>query len=169
MNWILPTLMLFVFGYGLIRRQPVFSDFCDGVKDGLEVSLRIFPTLLLLLVSLGVFRASGALDGLVSVLAPVLQPVGIPGEILPLALLRPLSGGGSLSLCDGIFKSCGVNSFPGRVAAVLSASTETTFYVLGVYLPAKAPKGMGKFLLCALLTDMFTVFAAVRVCGFYFV
>ena len=168
MNWILPILMLFVFGYGLIHRQPIFADFCDGVKEGLEVSLRIFPTLLLLLVSLGVFRVSGAMDGLVNLLAPMLQAVGIPGEILPLALLRPLSGGGSLSLCDGIFKSCGVNSFPGRVAAVLSASTETTFYVLGVYLPSKVPAGTGKFLFCALLTDLFTVFAAVRVCDFFF-
>jgi len=168
MSLILPLLTLFVFGYGLIRKRPVFTDFCDGVADGLRVCRSVFPTLLLMLICLGVFRASGAMDFLVAFLAPLLQGVGIPSEVLPLVLMRPLSGGGSVSICDGIFRAFGVDSFPGRVAAVLSASTETTFYVLGVYLPPGSQKGMVKFLVCALVTDLVTVFSAVFACRIFF-
>ncbi|MBQ4323643.1 MAG: spore maturation protein [Clostridia bacterium] len=164
MRGILPILILFVFGFALIKKRPVFADFCDGVKDGLHVCLNIFPTLLLVLTAVGVFRSSGAMEGLTGALAPLCQVSNFPTEILPLALIRPLSGGGALSVCESMLKTYGANSFVGRMASVLSASTETTFYTLAVYLPKKSMKGTGRFIVCALLCDCFTLFLSVFIC-----
>lgn len=169
MSGILPVLMIFVFGYGLIRKTPVFTHFCDGVKDGLKVCLQIFPTLLLMLVSVAIFRSSGAMDLLISVLAPLCQALSIPPQILPLALIRPLSGGGSLSVCEDLLKTYGADSAIGRMASVLSASTETTFYTLGVYLPHTKQYGTGKILACAVLCDMLTLFLTVLINRILFV
>ncbi len=168
MNVILPILALFVLGYGLIQKAPVFALFGQGVREGLQVCLQIFPTLLLMLSALSVFRASGGLDLLVSFLTPLCQILSLPPEILPLALLRPLSGGGSLSLCQSLFAAYGPDSFLGRVAGVLSASTETTLYTLSIYLPGKTGKGMAKLLLCALFCDLLTLFLAVFAVKLFF-
>lgn len=161
MSAILPVLFLFVFGYGLIRKTSVFADFCDGVKDGLKVCLQIFPTLLLMLASVSAFRASGAMEGLISLLAPLCEMVSFPPQILPLALIRPLSGGGSLSVCEDLLATYGADSLIGRMACVLSASTETTFYTLGIYLPRAKQHGTGKFLACAVVCDLVTVMLTV--------
>ena len=163
MSVILPILMIFVFGYGLIRKVPIFAYFCDGVKDGLHVCLQIFPTLILMLVSVAVFRSSGAMDILISALAPVCQFFSIPPQILPLALVRPLSGGGALSVCEDLLKTYGADSMIGKMAAVLSASTETTFYTLGVYLPRTKQRGTGKILACAVICDLITIISTVFV------
>lgn len=163
MNGILPILFIFVFGYGLIRKTPVFSCFCDGVKDGMSVCLQIFPTLLLMLVSVAMFRSSGAMDLLISVLAPVCQWCSVPPQILPLALVRPLSGGGALSICEDLLATYGADSTIGRMASVLSASTETTFYTLGVYLPRAKQNGTGKFLACAVACDIITFLLTVLI------
>lgn len=161
MSAILPILMIFVFGYGLIRKVPIFAYFCDGVKDGLQVCLQIFPTLILMLVSVSVFRSSGAMDLLISALAPVCQLFSVPPQILPLALVRPLSGGGALSVCEDLLKTYGADSIIGKMAAVLSASTETTFYTLGVYLPRTKQHGTGKILACAVICDIITLIVCV--------
>ncbi len=168
MSVILPVLIIFVFGYGLIQKTPVFTNFCDGVKDGLHVCLGILPTLLLMLVSVAVFRSSGAMDGLISLLEPVCFWLSVPPQILPLALVRPLSGGGALSVCEDLLSAYGADSTVGRMAAVLSASTETTFYTLGIYLPKKSLSGTGKLLLCAVICDLITVFLAVWMCNVLF-
>ncbi|MBO5214391.1 MAG: spore maturation protein [Clostridia bacterium] len=161
MSGILPILIIFVFGYGLIHKIPIFTHFCDGVKDGLKVCLQIFPTLLLVLVSVAVFRASGGMDILISFLSPVCQFFSIPPQILPLALVRPLSGGGALSVCEDLLKTFGADSVIGRMAAVLSASTETTFYTLGIYLPRTKQHGTGKILACAVVCDVITLIVTV--------
>lgn len=166
MSAILPILMIFVFGYGLIHKTSIFDEFCNGVRYGVQVCLRIFPTLLLMLLSVAVFRSSGAMDLLVSLLAPVCHFLSIPPQILPLALIRPLSGGGSLSVCGDLLATYGADSFIGRVSAILSASTETTFYTLGVYLPGKSGAGMGRLIFCAVLCDLLTLFLSVFICRF---
>ncbi len=163
MSAILPVLMIFVFGYGLIRKSPIFAHFCDGVKDGLKVCLQIFPTLLLMLTSVAVFRSSGAMDLLITFLAPICQWFSIPPQILPLALVRPLSGGGALSVCEDLLATYGVDSRIGRIAAVLSASTETTFYTLGIYLPRTKQHGTGKLLACTVICDIITLIIVILV------
>ncbi len=167
MTWFLPVFILFILGFGMIRRIPVFSLFCDGVREGLQVCLTIFPTLLLMILSVSLFRASGAMDLMIGLLSPVCDWLSVPSQILPLALVRPLSGGGALSVCEDLIASYGADSALGRMAAVLSASTETTFYTLGVYLPGKTGKGMGKLILIALLCDLMTLVATVTVVRFF--
>ena len=165
MKAILPILIFFVFGYALLRKRPIFSDFCQGVSEGLHVCLGLFPTLLLMMVSIGVFRASGAMDFFVFLLEPLCGVFRFPSGLLPLVLVRPLSGGGALSLCESLLRTYGAESLIGRMASVLCASTETTFYTLGVYLPDGGGKGSGKLLFCALLCDLFVVFLTVFVCN----
>lgn len=167
MSGILPILIIFVFGYGLIRKIPVFTHFCDGVKDGVKVCMKIFPTLLLMLASVGVFRSSGGMDLLISFLSPICQFFSVPPQILPLALVRPLSGGGALSVCEDLLKTYGADSLIGRMASVLSASTETTFYTLGVYLPRTKQHGMGKILACAIICDIVTLILTIIIVGIY--
>lgn len=164
MSGFLSVAVLFVFGYGLIRKRPVFSDFCEGVAEGLQVCLHLFPTLLLMLLSIGVFRASGAFDFLIWMAEPFCSLLGIPSQILPLAFVRPLSGGGAISVCESLLRTYGADSYLGRAASVLCASTETTFYTLGVYLPDGKRQGSGKFLFCALFCDALTVFFALLIC-----
>ena len=161
MSLLLPVLVLFVFGYGMIRKVSVFSCFCDGVRDGLRVCLGIFPVLLLILAAVSVFRASGGMDLLISLLSPLCRRLSIPPQILPLALVRPLSGGGALSVCEDLLRTFGADSALGRMAAVLSASTETTFYTLGIYLPSLSGKGGVKLIFCALLCDLVTLILTV--------
>lgn len=168
MKALLPILVFFVFGYALIRKRPVFSDFCAGVADGLQTCRGLFPTLLFMLVSLSVFRASGAMEGLAMLMEPLCSLLCIPSSLLPLALVRPLSGGGALTLCESLLQTYGAESAIGRMASVLCASTETTFYTLGVYLPDGGGKGSGKVLFCALVCDLFVVFFTVFVCNFLY-
>lgn len=167
MNWFLPIFILWILGFGMIRKVPVFPLFCEGVREGLRVCLTILPTLLLMILSVSVFRASGAMELMIRALSPVCNWLSIPSQILPLALVRPLSGGGALSVCEDILVNYGADSMLGRMAAVLSASTETTFYTLGVYLPGKTGKGMGKLILIALLCDLMTLVATVTVVRFF--
>lgn len=168
MSAVLPVLVLFLLGYGMIRKVPVMEEFCAGVKDGLQVCLKIFPNLVLVLASVAVFRSSGALDQLILWIAPFCSEIFFPAEILPLALIRPLSGSGALSVCEDLIRTFGPDSQLGRTAAVLSASTETTFYTLSVYLCGAKECRLGKFLFCAILCDIVTVVLSVFVCRVFF-
>ena len=120
----------------------------------------------MMLVSVAVFRSSGAMDLLVSALSPLCQYFLIPPQILPLALVRPLSGGGALSVCEDILSTYGADSGIGKMAAVLSASTETTFYTLGIYLPRAKQNGTGKILACAVICDVITLMLTVWIINF---
>lgn len=127
---------LVVFGsvlLGLYRRVSVFDCFTEGAKEGLSTTLRVLPSLLGLLVAIAMFRASGALELLLTLIAPLGRWLGVPSEVMPLALMRPISGSGSLALVSDILNRYGADSFIGRVASVLMGSTETTFYTVAVY------------------------------------
>lgn len=164
----IPILILFVLGMGLIRGVPILSTFAQGVREGIQTCLRIFPTMILMLISVSVLRASGALDFMIGLIAPVCDALSIPSQILPLALMRPLSGGGALSLCSDLLNRFGADSLVGRIACVLSASTETTFYTLGIYLGGANPKGLWRVIAVALFCDALTVLLSVWVCNLIF-
>lgn len=131
--YIIPVLILAVFVYGAIKRVDVFSSFIEGAAEGLGVVARMIPPLVILMTAIGMLRASGALELLTGLLAPVLEAVGMPREVAPLALLRPVSGSGSMAILSDIISENGADSFAGRVAAVMTGSTETTFYTLALY------------------------------------
>ena len=131
--WAIPAVLLFIVLFALFKGVPVFQVFTEGALEGLKTTIRILPPLLTMLIGIEVFRASGAMEYLCRLLALITEPLGIPSEIIPLGLLRPLSGSGALALTANIIDTYGVDSYLGRLAAVIQGSTDTTFYILAVY------------------------------------
>ena len=131
--FIVPSVILFILLYGLGKGVDLYAALTSGMKAGLRVCADIFPAVLTMLVAVTMLRASGAVDVLSAFLAPVLQWVGMPPECLPLALLRPFSGSGALSVGSEIMASAGPDSLTGRVAAVMLGSSDTSFYTIAVY------------------------------------
>ena len=150
----MPLIMGGVGLYALGRGVDVFSALTDGMRDGLKTLLRIFPSLLALLPAIAMVRASGLLDAVTGLLSPVLAVLGIPEQLAPLLLLRPLSGSGALAAATDLIGQYGSDSLLGRTAAVMLGSTETTFYVLAVYLGAAGTQKGRRILPAALLADL---------------
>ena len=172
MSTILTLMMPLIMGgvglYALFRRVDVFAALTDGALDGLKTLLRIFPSLLMLLPVISMLRASGLLDALAGLLSPVLDRVGIPAELTPLMLLRPLSGGGALAAATETIRAFGADSLIGRTAAVMIGSTETTFYVIAVYFGAAGIENGKVIIPAALIADLVGfVMAAVTVQWFF--
>ena len=150
---LIPLLCAAVGLYALGRRVDLFSAFSEGAVSGLQTLLRIFPALLFLLPMIHVLRASGLLDALTAVFAPILEPFHIPKETAPILFLRPFSGSGALAAAADIMAAYGVDSTIGRTAAVMLGSTETTFYVLTVYFAGIGKADTKRILPAALLAD----------------
>ena len=130
---VIPLLLALVAAWGMGKRVNVYSALTHGAEEGLTVLVHIIPNLVGLLTAVAMFRASGAMDALSGVFAPVLEALGIPPETAPLMLIRPVSGGGALAVGSELMTSYGPDSYIGRVAAVMLGSTETTFYTIAVY------------------------------------
>ena len=135
-KYIIPVVAAAVLVYGAIKKVDVFSAFCECAKEGLMTCAEILPALVLLLVCIGMFRASGAVDALTALLSPLCRAVGFPAECMPLVLLRPFSGSGAIAIYNDIAQSSGADSLAERVAAILLGSSETTFYTIAVYFSA---------------------------------
>ena len=133
MEIIMPAFACLIIIFGLIRRVPVFEAFSEGAREGFFTLFKIAPTILGLVFAVGLLRSSGATDALCSAIAPVAEAVGFPREVVPMAMLRPVSGSGSTALLVSVFENCGPDSFAGRVASVLAGSSETTFYAVAMY------------------------------------
>jgi spore maturation protein B len=131
--WVIPAVVLCIVLFGSFRGVPVFDAFITGAKEGLQSSVSILPTLVGLIMAVSMLSASGALDLLASFLGPAAGALGIPVQIIPLALIKPVSGSGATAILTQIYKDCGPDSFAGRVASVMAGSTETTFYAVAVY------------------------------------
>lgn len=132
-SWILPLLLAAVAVCGLGRRVDIYAALTHGAEEGLHTLLRIVPALVGLLTAVSMFRASGAMECLAGLLAPLLTALGIPPETAPLLLIRPMSGSGALAVGTELMTRFGPDSYIGRVAAVMLGSTETTFYTIAVY------------------------------------
>jgi spore maturation protein B len=134
--FVIPAMLVGFPLYGLYKRVPVYEAFVDGAKEGFQVAVRIIPYLVAILFAIGMFRASGAMDFLADALQPVLGVVGFPAEVLPMAIIRPLTGSGSAGLVADMIQRYGEDSIFVKMAAVMFGSTETTFYVIAVYFGA---------------------------------
>lgn len=132
-GYVVPIVILGIVLCGIVKKQNVFDLFLSGAKEGISIAVNILPALVGLMMAIEMFKASGALDYIVTALAPVGQALHFPSEIIPLALMRPISGSGSLSIYEGILKKYGADSVIGRTASVLQGSTETTFYTVAIY------------------------------------
>ena len=153
-NYLIPCVIGLILVFGLVRRVPLFDTFLEGAKEGAKSTFGIIPALVGLITAVSMLKASGALDMFTAFIAPLAEKIGLPPQVVPLMLLRPVSGSGSLALVDQIFSSSGVDSFAGRVAAVMMGSTETTFYTLALFYGSIGIKKTRHTLPSALSADM---------------
>jgi len=161
--WIIPLLLAGIPLVAVLRGVKVYPAFLEGAKGGFETAVRIVPSLVAILVALGMLRASGALDALAAALAPLTSALGLPASVVPLVLVRPLSGGGALGVVGDVLRAEGPDSYAGRLASVMAGSTETTFYVLAVYFGAAGVTRYRHALPAALLADLAGFAAAIVV------
>ena len=168
--WIIPGLMVALLGFGALRGVSVYDAFVDGARDGFNVALRIIPYLVAILVAVGMFRASGAMEMLIRPLSLLTGPLGLPAEVLPMALLRPLSGSGAYGILASIIndQAIGPDSYAGYLVSTLQGSTETTFYVLAVYFGAVQTRRVRHALWAALTADLAGVVGAVAICSYLY-
>ncbi len=129
----IPLIIISFVFFGLFKDVKLYEVFVEGAKEGFNVAIRIIPYLVAMLVAIGIFRAGGAMDFLVLIISPVTNLIGMPAEALPMALMRPLSGSGSLGIMSEIISVHGADSFIGILVSTIMGSTETTFYVLALY------------------------------------
>lgn len=160
-DWLLPVLMSVIVLFGFARKVRVYESFIKGAKEGFEIGVMIIPFLVAILVGIAMFRASGAMDALISVFRIVTDPIGFPAEALPMALIRPLSGSGALAVMTETMKTYGPDSFVGFVVSVMNGSTETTFYVLAVYFGSVGVRATRHTLLPCIAADFVGVLGAV--------
>ncbi|AFZ47276.1 nucleoside recognition domain protein [Cyanobacterium stanieri PCC 7202] len=168
-KYIIPLLLMGIPFYALVfKRVKVYEVFTEGAKDGFTIAIQIIPYLVAILVAIGMFRASGALDIMLNILSPVLSMIGFPPENFLLAIMRPLSGGGSFGLLSDLVETYGADSLIGKIAATMYGSTETTFYVLAVYFGSVGIKRVRHALLAGLIADVVGIISAVYICRLFF-
>lgn len=163
---IVPVMIAIIVISGIAAKINVYQAFTEGVQNGFGSVISVFPALLALFVAVGMFRSSGLSDFLVEVISPVASALHFPAELLPFALLRPVSGSGSLALASDLFAGYGPDSFVGKVASVMMGSTETTFYTVAVYFGSCGIKDIRHTLKCALSADVFSMVLSVIVVNF---
>lgn len=162
----IPIIMAIIIGYGLLEKNKVYDTFVDGAKEGMEIVIKLFPTLLGIFVAVGVLRSSGVLDFIIKIISPITNVLNIPGEIMPLAIVRPISGSASTAVATDIISKYGVDSKIGLIASTIMGSTETTFYTIAIYTSAVGVKKIKFVLAAALIGDLVGMLTSVAIWGF---
>ncbi len=166
--WAIPAFLVGIPVYGALKGVKVYESFVEGAKGGFQMAIRIIPYLVAILVAVGMLRGAGAIEMLADWLDPALRKLSFPTEILPLAIMRPLSGSGSMGIVSELIQTHGPDSFIGRVAASAYGSTETTFYVLAVYFGSVGVKKARHAVVAGLAADIVGLIAAIAVCRLMF-
>ncbi|MBQ2970923.1 MAG: spore maturation protein [Ruminococcus sp.] len=164
----MPCAIAFVLIFGLCKRVNVFEAFVRGAKDGIKMLYNIAPTLIGLIVAVSMLKASGCLTLLSDTLSPLTEKIGFPSELLPMTLLRPVSGGGSTALLNQVLSDYGPDSFLGRCASVIAGSTETTFYATTLYYNSVGIKKIRHSLFASLVADFTAAVVAVVTVNLFF-
>lgn len=165
---IVPIIIIFITAYGMFKGVKVYECFVEGAKEGISICVTIFPYLLAMLVAVGVFRESRALDCFISIVKPFAKLIGLPPEVVPLVLIKPLSGSGALGIFAETINKFGVDSYIGRVSSIIMGSTETIFYTLTVYFGAVGIKKIRHTLWAAVLADCVSIVMAVTLARIMF-
>lgn len=163
----IPLIFFVIVGYAMIRRVKVYESFVEGGKEGFNIFLQILPYIVTIFVAIGLFRVSGALEFLADRLAPLTLTIGMPPEVLPVALMKPLSGSGSLGFVTEIVTAA-PDSFNARVASTMFGSTDTTFYIIALYFGSVGIRKIRHALIAGLIADLAGILAAVYVCHLVF-
>lgn len=167
-NIAMPMIILIIVICALKERKKVFDLFLEGAKEGIETTINIFPTLIGLFVAIGALRSSGILDLIIHIINPVLNIIHFPSELMPLAILRPISGSSSIAVATDIMKNFGVESKLGKMASTIMGSTETTLYTIAIYTSCIKVKKTRHILIAALCADLVGIITSVVVCNFMF-
>ena len=163
-NIAMPLVIVIIIIYGLKEKIKVFDVFLKGAKEGIETTISIFPTLIGIFLAIGVFRSSGILDFLVKILSNLTDKLYFPSEVLPLAILRPISGSASMGIATDIMKYYGVDSLIGKISSTIMGATETTFYTIAIYTGCVGIKKTRCVLKAALLADFVGIVTAAIIC-----
>lgn len=167
-KYAIPVIFILILSMGLGKDVKVYDTFLEGAREGFDTIIKIIPSLIGLMVAIGVFRASGALDLLVYILKPAGELIGLPKEAIPMAILRPISGSASLAMVSDIMQKNGPDSFVGRLSSVMMGSTETIIYTMTVYYGAAGISKTRHTLPAALLAELCSIISAVWVCTLLF-
>lgn len=164
----IPAIILFIVTYAAFKKVKIYEVFVEGAKEGFNIGVRIIPYMVAMLVAIGIFRASGAMDILSIIFSPITNLINMPAETLPMALTRPLSGSGALGVMSEIIKTNGPDSLIGRMVAVMMGSGETTFYVLAVYFGSVSVTRTRHAVPAGIVADIAGILASVWVTGLIF-
>lgn len=161
--FVLPLLIVGFVLYGVWRKVPVFEEFVEGAKGGFEVAVRIIPYLVGILFAIGMFRASGAMEFVINGMRPVLALISVPAEVLPMMIMRPLTGSGSVAIVLDMIQQFGEDSVYVKMVATMFGSTETTFYVIAVYFGSISVRKTRHAIAAGLIADITALLVAVWV------
>ncbi len=166
--WTIPVMVCGIPLYGYFKGVPVYEKFVEGGQEGLDMAVKIMPYMIAIFFAMGVFDASGAMALLSRLLSPFLSYIGLPPQILPLALVRPLSGSSALGITASLLREWGPDSFVGRLASTMQGSTDTTFYVLSVYFGSVGVTRTRHAMATGLIGDITGIIASLYVCRLFF-
>ncbi|MDF2548061.1 MAG: spore maturation protein [Anaerosolibacter sp.] len=165
---IIPILITMILVHGFIKKVNIYEAFVEGAGEGFKTAVRIMPYMIAIFLAIGIFRESGALSLFTMVLSPITKVLGIPQEVVPLVIMRPISGSGALGIVRDIVHTYGADSFIGRVASTMMGSAETIFYTMAVYFGAVAIRNTRHTLGAALISHLAAVIASVVICSILF-
>ena len=166
--WALPAIILLILTLGLIKKVPLYEVFTEGAKDGFTVAINIIPYLVAIIVGISMFRACGIIEMIQTSFAGILSAIHVPADVIPVMIVRPLSGSAALGVFSDIANTLGPDSYATKLAAIMVGSSETTFYVLAVYFGAIGITKLRYALLVGILADIIGFVAAIAVCHFLF-
>ncbi len=165
---ILPLLFAFIVGYGMIKKVAVYEEFILGAKQGFEMAVQIMPNLIAILFAVALFRESGLMGFMVDAVSPFFNSLGMSGDVFNMAIMRPLTGSGSVAILADLIEQHGQDSLTVKAAAIMFGSTETTFYVIAIYFGAVAIRNIRYALFVGLIADLAGMVAAITVAYWYF-
>jgi len=160
----IPLTIFFIVVFAVKEKTKIFDNFIDGAKEGIEIVINLFPTLLGLFVAIGALRASGILDLIINVIAPIIKLLNIPVEIMPLVMLRPISGSAAMAIAIDMMNQYGVDTVLGKTISTIMGSTETTLYTIAIYTASVGIKKIRFVLIAALLGDIVGIATSVTIC-----
>lgn len=162
-NLIIPSIISFVLIVGICEKRKVYDIFCDGAKEGIKITLKMFPTLIGIFIAIGMLKGSGLLENISNKIAILTNAINFPKEIIPLAIIKPVSGSASVALASNLIKIYGADSNIGMIAAAIMGSSETTFYVIAIYMNSIGAKKSNKVFIPAILADFASIITAILI------
>ncbi|MFZ7133478.1 MAG: spore maturation protein [Eubacteriales bacterium] len=165
---VIPLMILIIIIYGKIKKVNMYEAFADGAKDSISTVQSVFPHLAAMLIAVGIFRSSGLMDYVINGISPVLAVLKVPKEVFPLAIMRPISGSGSMAILTDILVNHHPDSFIGKMASTMMGSTETTFYVIALYFGSVGIKKYKYAVKAALIADFTGLIASITICTLLF-